>query len=148
MLSAFQNVLRLLMYLIADAVSVRSGSGNQKIQRLHSGITGTFSHDIKEFSVRLRMKFVKHNPVDVEAVFAVCLSGKHLIKAVCWNINDAFLRCKDFHSLVQCRTHTNHIRCHIKYNGCLLTICGTAVDFGSFFTVTTGKQECNSCGKF
>lgn len=41
--------------------------------------------------VRLRVKFIEHDPVDIEAVFAVCLGGKHLIKAVCRNVHDAFL---------------------------------------------------------
>ena len=91
MLSAFQNVLCLLMYLIADAVSVRSGSGNQEIQRLHSGITGTFSHDIKELSVRLRMKLIKHNPMDVEAMFGISFSGKYLIETVGWDVHDTLL---------------------------------------------------------
>ena len=91
MLSALQNVLCLLMNFIADAVGVRSGCGNQEIQRLHSRITGTFGHNIKKLSIRLRVKFIEHDPVDIEAVFAVCLGGKHLIKAVCRNVHDAFL---------------------------------------------------------
>ena len=53
MFSAFQNVLCFLVNFIADAVGVRSGSGNQEVQRLHSGIAGTFGHNIKQLSVRL-----------------------------------------------------------------------------------------------
>ena len=41
------------MYLIADAVGVRSGCGDEEIQRLHSRITGAFGHNIKQLSVRL-----------------------------------------------------------------------------------------------
>jgi len=53
MLSAFQNILCLGMYLIADAVGVRSCRGDEKIQWLHTGIAGTLCHDIKQFSVWL-----------------------------------------------------------------------------------------------
>ena len=91
MLSAFQNVLCLLMYLIADAVSVRSGCGDEKIQRLHSGIAGTFCHNIKQLSVRLRMQFIKHNSVNVETMFTIGFSRKHLIEAVGRNVHDTLL---------------------------------------------------------
>ena len=91
MFSAFQNVICLLMYLIADAVSVRSGSGNQEIQRLHSGITGAFGHNIKELSVRLRVKFIEHDPMDVEAMLGVGFCRKHLIEAVGRNVHDTLL---------------------------------------------------------
>ena len=53
MFSAFQNILRFLVDFIADAVGIRSGCGNQEIQRLHSGIAGTFGHNIKQFPIGL-----------------------------------------------------------------------------------------------
>ena len=34
------------MYLIADALCIISGGGDQEIQWLHSGITGTLHHNI------------------------------------------------------------------------------------------------------
>ena len=82
MFSAFQNILCLLVNFIADAVGIRSGCGNQEIQRLHSRITGAFGHNIEQFPIGLRVKFIEHNPVDVEAVFGISFGGKHLIKAV------------------------------------------------------------------
>ena len=91
MFSAFQNILRFLVDFIADAVGIRSGCGNQEIQRLHSRVTGAFGHYIKQLSVRLRMKLIKHNPMDVEAMFGISFSGKYLIKAVCRKVHDAFL---------------------------------------------------------
>ena len=91
MLSAFQNVLCLLMYLIADAVSVRSGCGDEKIQRLHSRITGAFGHNIKQLSVRLRMKFIKYDSVNVKAMLGVGFCRKHLIEAVGRNVHDTLL---------------------------------------------------------
>ena len=91
MLSAFQNVLCFLVNFIADAVGVRSGCGNQKVQWLHSGIAGTFGHNIKQLSVRLRMQFIKHNSVNVETMFTIGLCRKHLIEAVGWEVHDTFL---------------------------------------------------------
>ena len=67
-LAAFQNILRLLMRFITDAVCIRAGSRDQEIQRLHPGITGTLRHYIKKLPIRLRMQFIKHNPVDIETM--------------------------------------------------------------------------------
>ena len=61
------------MNFIADAVGVRSGCGNQEIQRLHSRITGAFGHNIKELSVWLSVQLIKDNAVDVEAVLGIGL---------------------------------------------------------------------------
>ena len=35
----------------------------------------------------------------------------------------------------------------IKNDGCLLTVSGTAIDFGAFLTVTAGEQERYRSGK-
>ena len=137
MLSALQNVLCLLMNFIADAVGVRSGSGNQKIQRLHSRIAGAFGHNIKQLSVRLRMQFIKHNPVNVETVLGIGFCRKHLIKAVCWCVYNSFLCSKYPDSFHQSRTHTNHICGNVKNNRGLLSVCGTTIDLRSLFSVTT-----------
>ena len=75
MFSAFQNILCLLVDFIANAVGIRSGCGDQEVKRLHSGITGTFGHNIKQLSVRLRMQFIKHNPMNVETVLGVGFGG-------------------------------------------------------------------------
>ena len=135
------------MHLIADAVGVSSGSGNQEIQRLHSCIAGTFGHNIEQFPIGLRVKFIEHDPMDVEAMLGVGFCRKHLIKAVCRNVDDSLLRCQDFDTLIQGRTHSYHIGSHIKYNGSLLAVSGTAIDFGTFFAVTAGKQQGNRSGK-
>lgn len=76
------NVLRLLVTSVADGIRIISGSGDQEIQRLHSGVAGAFGHNIKEFSVRLSVQLVKYYAVDIEAVFGICFCGKYLIKAV------------------------------------------------------------------
>ena len=138
-LPAFQNVLCFLMCFIANAVCICSGCRNQKIQWLHTGIPGAFGHNIKQFSIRLRMQFIKHHTMNVKTMLRVCLCGKHLIETICRCINNSFLRCKDFHTLIQCRTHPHHISRHIKHDGCLLTISRTAIDLGSFLTVTAAQ---------
>lgn len=40
--------------------------------------------------VRLRVKFIEHDPMDVEAMFGISFSGKYLIKAVCWCVYNSF----------------------------------------------------------
>ena len=59
------------MGFIADAVGVCSSRGDEKIQRLHSGISGSLGHNIKELSVGLSVELIKDNTVDVKAVFGV-----------------------------------------------------------------------------
>ena len=94
------------------------------------------------------MQFIKHDSVNVETMFAVCLGRQNLIERIGRCINNPFLRCENFHSLAQSWTHTNHIGGNLKDNRGLLTVCGTAVNLSSFFTVTAGQQKCNSSGKF
>ena len=77
---SFEDVLRLLVYLVADRIGVRACRRDQEIQRLHSCVARALRHNVKELPVWLRMKFIEHDTVDVEAVLAVCLGGKHLIK--------------------------------------------------------------------
>ena len=53
--SALNDVQRLLMHLVADAFGVVPGSGDEKVQRLHTGIAGPLRHDIVELPVWLCM---------------------------------------------------------------------------------------------
>ena len=41
---------------------------DEDVERLHSRIAGAFRHNVKELAVRLCVKFVEHNAVDVESV--------------------------------------------------------------------------------
>ena len=91
MFSTLQNVLCFLVNFIADAVGVRSGCGNQKVQWLHSCIAGAFGHDIKQLSIRLRMQFIKHHSVDVETMLGISFCGKHLIEAVGRDVHNTLL---------------------------------------------------------
>ena len=148
MFSAIKNILCLLVYFIANRICICSGCGDQEIQRLHSRITGAFGHNIKQLSVRLRVKFIEHDPMDVEAMFGISFSGKYLIKAVCWCVYNSFLCSKYPDSFHQSRTHTNHICGNVKNNRGLLSVCGTTIDLRSLFSITTGEQQGNRCGKF
>ena len=67
-LSPFQNILRFLVGLVADGLRIRPCRCDEEVKRLHSCIAGAFRHNVKELAIRLRMKFVKHNAVNIEAV--------------------------------------------------------------------------------
>ena len=41
---------------------------DEEVERLHSRIVRAFRHNVKELAVRLCVKFVEHNAVDVESV--------------------------------------------------------------------------------
>ena len=64
-------------------VGVCSGSGDQEIQRLHSGIAGAFGHNIKELSVGLSVQLIKYNTVDIEAVLT-CRPLPTVPDRSCW----------------------------------------------------------------
>ena len=62
-----------------------------KIQWLHSGITTTLCHNIIQFSVWLRMKFIKDNTVCVKSMLIGHIGRKHLIRTIGWLKNNLFL---------------------------------------------------------
>ena len=41
---------------------------DEEVERLHSRIARAFRHNVKELAVRLRVKFVEYNTVNVEAM--------------------------------------------------------------------------------
>ena len=59
------------MRFIADAVGIRSGSCDKEVERLRSGITRAFCHNIEELSIRLSVQLIKNNSVNVETVLGV-----------------------------------------------------------------------------
>ena len=59
-LPAVQDVQCLGMQLVADALLVGTGRGDQEVQRLFTGVTGAFGQDIVELAVGLGMDFVQH----------------------------------------------------------------------------------------
>ena len=146
-LPAGNDVLRLLMYLIADGLRIVARCGDKEIQRLHSGVAGAFGHDIKQLAIGLRMQFVKHHTMSIETVFVADIGREHLVDTARRLINEPFLGVQYLDPFGERRTHPHHIRCHIEHDGCLLTVSGTAIDFGAFLTVTAGEQERYRSGK-
>jgi hypothetical protein len=61
---------------VANAVGVRPGCGNEKVQRLHPGIPGAFGHHVEQFPVGLGVELIKHHPVDIEPVLGIGFCGK------------------------------------------------------------------------
>nr|DAV87625.1 MAG TPA: hypothetical protein [Caudoviricetes sp.] len=147
MLAAVKNVQCLLVCLIADGLRIRSGCGDQKVERLHSCIAGAFGHNIKQLSVRLGVQLIKDNAVGVEAVLVGNIGGQYLVEAVGGQIGQPLLRFLDFHTLGESRTEPDHIHCHIKHDLCLVAVGGTAVHLGTFLTVTAGQQKSDCGGK-
>ena len=94
------------------------------------------------------MKFIEHNPMNIESMLGVGFRRKHLIKAVSRCIHDTFLRGQDFHSFIQGRTHSHHVSGNIKNDSRLLSVGGTAVNLGSFLSVTTGEEQSNRRRQF
>ena len=70
------------MHLPANAVAIGARCGNQKEKRLLSRVAGTVGHNIVQQSVRLGMKFIEHNAVNIQAVFGVAFCRQHLVETV------------------------------------------------------------------
>ena len=146
--ASLDDVLGLLVDLIADGLRIIAGRGDKKIQRLHTGIARTLGHNIKELTVRLRMQLIENYAVGVEAVLVSHIGGKHLIDTARWLVDDSLLGVQNFDTLRQSRTHTYHVGRHIENDGRLLTVGGAAIDLGSFLSVTAGEQQSHGSSKF
>ena len=140
-LASLDDVLGLLVDLIADGLCIVSGCSDEEIQRLHPGVTRAFGHNIKELAVRLGVQLVKHHAVGVETVLITDIGGEHLVDTARWLINEPLLGIQYLDPFGECRTHPHHVSRHIENDGCLLTVRSTAVDFGSFLSVTAGEQK-------
>ena len=70
---ALQDVLGLLVCLVADGAGIGASGGDEEVERLHPGVARAFGHNIEQFSVGLGVQLVKDHPVDVESVLAVRL---------------------------------------------------------------------------
>ena len=63
------------MGFVADGMGVRPGGRDEKIERLHTSVPGSLGHDIEQLSVRLGVKLIEHNTVDIESVLGIRLGG-------------------------------------------------------------------------
>ena len=144
---AFQDVLGLLVCLVADRAGIRPCRGDQEVEGLHPGIPGTLCHDVKELPVWLGVQLIKNHAVDVEAMLGVGLSREHLVEAVGGMVNDALLGREDLDPLGERRTHLHHIRRYLKNNGCLLAVGSAAIHLGAFLTVPAGEKKRHCSGQ-
>ena len=141
------DIFCFLVDLIADGFGIVAGRGDEKIQRLHSGVAGAFGHNIKELAVRLGVQLIEHHAVGVEAVLVSNICGEHLVDTARWLINEPLLGIQYLDPFGECRTHPHHIRRHIENDGRLLTVGGTAIALSSFLSVTAGEQKRHRSGK-
>lgn len=86
------------------------------------------------------MQLIKYHAMGIETMLVTYIGRQHLIDAPRGQIDQSLLRIKNFDSFCQSRTHPHHVGGNIENNGCLLTIGGTAIHFGSLLTVTAGQQ--------
>ena len=145
--SPLDNVLGLLVDLVADGLRIITGRGDEKIQRLHTGIARAFCHDIEEFTVWLGVQLIEHHAVGVKAVLVADIGREHLIDTARWLINEPFLGIQYLDPLGERRTHPHHIRRYIENDGCLLTVGGAAVHLGAFLSIAAGEQQSHRSGK-
>jgi len=89
------------------------------------------------------MQLIKNNAVGVETVLVGDVSGKHLVAASGGHINQLFLRVENLHRPAERGVQSHHICRHVKDDGGLLPIRSTAINLGSFFSVTAGQQKCH-----
>ena len=84
----------------------------------------------------------------IEAVFVCHIRRQHLIFAFGRQVFDDLLRLGDFDTLFKSGAEPDHVHGNIEYDFCLVTVSGTAVDFGALLTVAAEKKKRNRCGKF
>ena len=135
------------MYLIADGIGVISGGRYKKIQWLHSCITAAFQHDIIQFSIGLGVQLIKNDPVGIKAVLVRYIGRQSFVLASGGDVLHFLLGCLYIHFACQHRTSFYHCEGNVKYDLCLVSVCGTAVHFRSRLKVRTEKVQCNSGSK-
>ena len=89
--ASLDDVLGLLVDLVADGLRIVAGRGDEEIQRLHTGVAGAFGHDVKEFAVGLGVQLVKYHAVSVKAVLVAHIGREHLVDTARWLINEPLL---------------------------------------------------------
>ena len=142
-LPARHQVQGLCVQFIADAVLVVACRGDDEKERLFPGIAGAFGQDIIELAVRLGVDFVKDQARHIEAVLGPGFCRQHLVKTGITVIDDALPCRPNFGAAHQGRTHLDHLPCHIKDDGRLVSVTGRAVHFGARFVIGVEKVECD-----
>lgn len=138
-LPARHQVQGLCVQFIADAVLVVACRGDDEEEWLLPGIAGAFGQDIIELAVRLGVDFVKDQARHIESVFGPGFRRQHLVEPGVAIIDDALARRPDFRTAHQGRTHLDHLPCHIKDNGRLVSVTGRTIYFGTRFVIGVQK---------
>ena len=146
-LPSLQDIQCFHMELIADTFPVRPRCGNQEIQRLLTGIAGSFGKDIIELPVWLRMNLVQHKTGDVQAMFRPYLRRQHLVETCVCVIHNPLGSAHDLTSLQQGRGHLHHLVGYIENDGCLLAVGGSTVNLRRRLIVRIQKVKCHGSGK-
>lgn len=90
----------------------------------------------------------------VEAVLVRNVRREHLAGTSCGQVLDLFLRFQYLDALGECRTEPHHVHRNVKDDCCLVSVGGTAVDFGAFLAISqvsrsamaVAVQTCLLCG--
>ena len=135
------------MQLVADAFLICSCCSNQEEQRLFSGIAGTFGQNIVELSVWLGMYLIQNQTTHIQTVLGANLSGKHLVETCIGVIDDSLGCCHDLAAFHQSRRHLHHLIRHIKYDGSLLSIGSSTINFCGWLVVCKQEIQSNSSCK-
>ena len=143
-LSARHQVKGLCVQLIADTVLVVARRRDDEEERLLPGIAGAFGQDIIELAVRLGVDFVKDQARHIESVFGPGFRRQHLVEPGVAIIDDALARRPYLGAAHQGRTHLDHLPCHIKDNGRLVSVTGRTIHFGTRFVIGIKKVQSDS----
>ena len=67
-LAPFQNIQCFLVYFPADGIAVCTSRGQEKPERLFSGITGALRHHVIQGSCGLRVELIENTGADIQTV--------------------------------------------------------------------------------
>ena len=67
-LAPFQNIQRFLMHFPTDGIAVCTSRGQEKPERLFSGITGALRHHVIQGSCGLRVELIENTGADIQTV--------------------------------------------------------------------------------
>ena len=125
--SSFEEIERLLMYFPADRIAIRARRGQEKPERLFSGVAGALGHNVVERAGRLCVKLVEDARRNVQTVFGGDLARKHLIDAPRGLIHHAFGGRDDLDVLSERGVLLHHIDGDVKHDARLLAVGSAGV---------------------
>ena len=129
------------MHFPADRIAIRASRGQEKPERLFSGVAAALSHHVIQGSRGLRVELIKDTGRNVQAMLGRNLRGKHLINAACGLIDHAFGGGDDLDQLTQRGILLDHIHRHVKHDGRLLTVAGAGINLRLPFVIVNEHIE-------